>query len=106
MNNKLKSMFSLCKRSGNMLSGDMQVTKALSGKKAKLIIVATDVSDNTKENFKNKSAYYGVPYIEFGFRDEISALIGTNNKTVFCVTDENFSNKIKELISLETTEIN
>lgn len=101
MNSKLKSMFSLCKKSGNMLSGDVQVSQAISGKKAKLLIIAADASDNTKKNFESKAKYYNVEYFIFGDRDEMSGLIGSNNKTTFCITDENFANKIKELILLE-----
>lgn len=101
MNNKLKSMFSLCKKSGNMLSGDVQVSQAISGKKAKLLIIANNASDNTKKNFEDKAKYYKVEYFIFGDRDEMSQLIGLNNKTVFCIIDENFANKIKELILAE-----
>lgn len=98
MDKKLQSMFSLSKRAGKLLSGEVQVSNALSGKNASLIIVATDVSDNTKDSFRSKCNFYNVDFLEYGTRDEISALIGSHNKTVFCVTDVNFANNIKKLI--------
>lgn len=101
MNNKLKSMFSFCKRSGNLLTGDVQVSNALSKKKAKIVIVANDISDNGFKTYKNKCDYYKVDFLKFGDRNEINALIGDDNKAVFCIIDENFAKKIKELIELE-----
>ncbi len=104
MDNKLKTMISFCKRSGNLLSGDVQVSNALSKKKAKLIIIASDVSENTTKNFVSKCEHYKVDCLIFGLREEINELIGDYNKTVFCVIDDNFANRIKELILLELKE--
>ncbi len=101
MDNKLKTMLSFCKRSGNILSGDVQVSNALSKKKAKLVIIATDVSENTTKNFVDKCDYYKIDCIQYGLRDEISSSIGMVNKTVFCITDENFAKTIKNLIMSE-----
>ncbi len=106
MDNKLKSMFSLCKRSGNLLSGDVQVTNALSKKLAKLIIIIDDASENTEKTFTNKSAHYQIPCIKYGDRVEINYAIGTENKAVFAIIDENFANRIQELITLEQETIN
>lgn len=101
MDNKLKSMFSLCKRSGNLLSGEVQVTNSLSKKNAKLVIIADDVSDNTKKTFINKCEFYKIECIQYGNREEINDLIGDYNKAVFCVVDESFAKRIKDLIILE-----
>ncbi len=106
MDNKLKSMFSLCKRSGNLLSGDVQVTNALSKKLAHLIIIIDDASENTVKTFTNKSHHYKIPCIKFGDRVEINYAIGTENKAVFAVTDENFAKRIQELITLEQESTN
>lgn len=101
MDNKLKSMISLCKRSGNLLSGEVQVSNALAKKKVKLIIIANDVSENTKNTFINKSNYYKIECVQFGDRDELNALIGDNNKAIFAIVDDNFAKRIKELILVE-----
>ncbi len=105
MDNKLKTMISFCKRSGNLLSGDVQVSNAMSKKKAKLIIIAEDVSENNKKNFVSKCEHHKADYLIFGQREEINELIGDYNKTVFCVIDDNFANRIKELILAEQTEM-
>ncbi len=101
MNPKLKSMFSLCKRSGNLLSGDVQVTNSLSKNTAKLVIIVSDASDNTLKTFTSKSLHYSIPCLHFGNRDEINLSVGTVNKAVFSIIDENFANRIQELILLE-----
>ncbi len=101
MNPKLKSMLSLCKRSGNLLSGDVQVTNAMTKNKAKLVIIVGDSSKNTEDTFSSKSKHYNIDFIKFGDRDELNMSVGTVNKAVFCVTDENFAKRIKELIEEE-----
>lgn len=101
MENKLKSMFSLCKRSGNLLTGDVKVSNALSKNKATLVIVTDDISNNGLKTYKNKCQYYNVDFLIFGNREEINEAVGEVNKAVFCITDENFANKIKELIENE-----
>ncbi len=101
MDNKLKTLLSFCKRSGNLLSGDVQVTNALSKKKAKLVIVVSDASDNTIKNFNDKCKFYNVDFLNFGEREEINNSVGMINKTVFCITDENFAIRIKELVNYE-----
>ncbi len=101
MNPKLKSMLSLCKRSGNLLSGDVQVTNAMSKNKAKLVIIVDDASANTEDTFSSKANHHNIDFLKFGDRETFNSAVGTVNKAVFCITDENFANRIKELISLE-----
>lgn len=94
MNKKIYAMFSLCQKAGKMISGEFAVEKALQNKTAKLIIIALDVSDNTREKFENKAVFYKTDFLHFGTKDELSGAIGKFNRAVFAIIDEGFANKI------------
>ncbi len=98
MDNKIASLLSICQKSGNLVSGELSCEKTLQKKKAKLVIIAEDASDNTKKKFINKSFFYNVPSYIFGTKDEISRFIGKNNRAVVIITEKNLSLKIKDLI--------
>ena len=62
--NKIFSMVGLATRAGKTVAGEFSVEKAVKQRKAKLVIVSTEASDNTKKLFRNKCEYYQVPYVE------------------------------------------
>ncbi len=66
-------------------------------KKAKLVIVCEDASDNTKEKF-SKICEDKIPIYIFGNKFDLSRSIGKDNKTVFAVLDGNFSKSIIKML--------
>lgn len=97
MNKKIYSMIGLCMRAGMLAYGsDMCEEKTKYGK-VRMLIVACDASDNTKNRFK-KLCNKNVIYVEFGTIDEISHAIGKENKAVIGVLDSNFCKKINEMV--------
>ena len=46
-------MLGLATRSGNLVSGEFMTEKAVKGRKAFLVIVSREASDNTKKKFTN-----------------------------------------------------
>lgn len=98
MDNKNVSILSLCQKAGFLKSGEFSCEKALQQKVAKLVIIASDASDNTKKKFVNKAFFYEVPSIVYGTKDELSSTIGKQNRATLIITDENFANMFtKEL---------
>lgn len=95
MNRKVLSLLSLCQRAGAMITGDESVEMAMKSGESRLVIVAEDASENTRQKFINKADYYKVPIFVMGSREELSHAIGKFNRTVFTIKDANFANKIK-----------
>lgn len=85
---KVLSLLGLTAKGGNLVSGEFQVDKSIKEGKAKLVIVATDASDNTKKDFNDACNYYKVPYMERGTKDELGHRIGKDYRAVIAVTDE------------------
>lgn len=100
-NDKVLSMLGLAAKAGKLVSGEFSVDKAIKDKKAKLVIVATDSSDNTKKDFKNACAYYRVPYLERGTKEQLGHHIGREFRATVAVTDEGFA---KAVLSKEETD--
>ena len=95
-------MLSLSMKAGKLLTGEQTVETALKKGDARLVIVAEDASDNTKNKFLNKGKYYNIPTLIFGSRDALSHAVGKFNRTVFAITDEGLAERIYREFSLQS----
>lgn len=101
MNRKILSLLSLAQRSGNMSTGESVVEQQIQKKKAFLVIIPEDASDNTKKKFTNKCKFYEVPIVIISTKDELSSAIGKYNRSTFAICSESFAqNILKELNSM------
>lgn len=67
-------------------------------KKAKLLLLAKDASENTKKEFKFICDKFDVNLIEFSDIESISKAIGKRNKAVICIKNINFAKEILKKI--------
>lgn len=65
--------------------------------KVKLIIVAEDSSDRTKDKFNKLSESYNIPIIISGDIEVLSKAIGKSNKAILGIEDINLSNEIQKI---------
>jgi len=96
MDRRLSSVLSLCMKAGMLRTGGFASEQALRGKEARLIILAGDASDNTKQKFINKAYYYETPVYIYGSIADLSRLTGVVNRAVFAVTDGGFAANIEK----------
>lgn len=99
MTRKALSLLSLCQRSGNMSTGEVAVENAIQHKKAFLVIIPEDASDNTKKKFLNKCKYYNIPVIVVSTKEELSSAIGKFNRSSFAVLNQSFAENIRNELS-------
>ncbi len=103
--NKVLSFLGLACRAGAVVSGEYATEKAVKSGKAKLCIVASDASDNTRKLFNDKCSYYEVPIIELGTKDELGKAIGKDYRASAAVTDSSFAEGlIKKYEELKKSE--
>ena len=79
---------------GKVVFGTDAVTDAINNGKIKLVIVACDAAERTRNNFKFICNKNKIPIYEFETIKKISKYIGKNNKAVIGIKDINFSNQI------------
>ena len=82
---------------GKISFGADSVENDIKKKMIKLVIVAEDSSNRTKDKFKRICENYDVPIIEFGNIETLSKAIGKNNKAIIGIKDVNLSKEIKKI---------
>lgn len=96
--NKVYSMLGLATRSRNLVSGEFSTEKAVKERKAFLVIVATDASDNTKKQFRNMCDFYHVEMREFGTKEELGRAMGKEMRASLAVINEGFAKSIIKIL--------
>lgn len=99
---KMLSMLGLAQRAGKVVSGEFSTEKAVKQRKAKVVIVAGDSSDNTKKNFRDMCTHYGVPLYEHSDKVTLGHAIGKEFRASLAVVDENFGNQIRCILDDES----
>lgn len=100
--NKALSLLSIAARGRNLVSGEYAVENAVKTGTAFLVILAEDVSANTKKMFTNMCDFYEVPLFQFGTRETLGHAIGKEFRASLAVTDEGLAKAI--IKQLETHE--
>lgn len=103
MNDKVLSTLSIAAKAGKIISGELSVEKAVKTGNAYLAIVAKDASDRTKKNFTDMCAFYEVPIIIYGSKDELGRFIGKEFRASVAVSDEGLATSVlKKYAQMET----
>ncbi|GMQ56953.1 hypothetical protein AN1V17_13470 [Vallitalea sediminicola] len=70
--------------------------KAVKNETAKLVIIATDSSKNTKKLFNNICFTHKVKLIEFGTKEDLGKAIGKDIRASIGILDDGFANAIEK----------
>jgi len=93
-NKPVLSLLGLATKSGNIASGEFSTEKAVKSRKAFMVIVAIDASDNTKKMFTNMCTFYEVPIFFFGSKEELGHAMGKQTRASLALLEEGFSKAI------------
>ena len=88
---KTLSTLGLAYRAKKLVLGE-EVLNQISN--VKLIIIANDISENSRERFLKKCNFYNIEYIDRFTSSEISNALGKNNVKVVGITDEGFKESL------------
>ena len=91
---KVINLIGLATKAGKTVSGEFSTEKAVKSKKAYLVMVSKEASDNTKKMFTNMCTYYKVPICYFGKKDELGHAMGKELRASLAVVDEGFARAI------------
>lgn len=94
--NRTFSLLGLATKAGRTVSGEFMTEKAVKEGKARLVIVGTDASANTKKNFRNMCEFYRVPYFEYGTKEELGHAMGKEMRASLAVIDDGFARSLKQ----------
>lgn len=81
---------------GKLVSGMDATLEGIKKHKVKLVIIASDASEKTKENIKYVCTNNDIKEIEFSTMEELGNIIGKKNRAIIGIRDESFSKGIME----------
>ena len=88
-------MLGLAQRAGKVASGEFSTEKAVKSKKAFLVVVASDASDNTK-----MCTFYKVPIAFYSDKVSLGHAIGKEFRASLAVLDEGFGKQIQKHLEI------
>ena len=92
----------LAKRAGKVIPGYRTCAGMLPGGKIRLLLVAEDASQNTKDKFESLCSRYHIPYAVYGTSGQLCEAAGMNGISVFGITDKNIADVMIKEIGNET----
>lgn len=96
-------LLGLSARAGKLISGEMLCQKAIRRRKAKLVIISEEASDNTLKKFMNMCKYYKIDFVVVGSKEMLGEAVGKGSRTVLAVTDEGLKEAV--LKQLQNSEM-
>jgi ribosomal protein L7Ae-like RNA K-turn-binding protein len=97
---KVYNLLGLATKSRNVASGELSAEKAAKGKKAFLVIIAEDASDNTKKMFTNMCTFYNVPIYFFGTKDSLGHAMGKEFRASLAILDKGLAEAIEKILKV------
>lgn len=92
------SFIGLIQKSGNLICGYNNCIYDIKKDKCKLLIIAEDASQNTRDKFISLCKSRNIPYMVYGSKNEFGFKLGKSPKSVLAVKDENMSKVVQDMI--------
>lgn len=99
MKDRILAFISIANKAGKVASGEFATETAVKSGKAKLVIVASDASENTKKFFNDKCRFYSVKCIEYGTKEQLGRACGKDFRSNAAILDKGFGDNILRLIA-------
>ena len=96
--NRALGLIGISAKAGKVAFGTEQVQEGIERNKIKLVIVAEDASDRTKENFIRLATKHNVKMVIYQTIENLSRAIGKQNKAVIAIKDNNLGEEIYKII--------
>ena len=90
------TMLGFAAKARALVSGETGCLQAISRGKVKLVIVARDASENTRERFVHRCRRAGVPAVLTGTKMELGAAMGKPERSCIAIADSGFAKTILE----------
>lgn len=99
MNSQFLQLLGLAARARKIVSGEELVVKEIRNNNAKLVILASDASNNSSKKIQDKCTYYNVEYHVFGDRYQLGTAIGKEARVALAIIDSGFAKKMSSLLN-------
>ena len=93
---KVLSLIGLAMKAGRCTSGETMTENETKLGRARLVIVASDASDNTKKKFRDMCKFYKVPICFYGDKDTLGHAMGKEFRASLAILDKGFADGIRK----------
>lgn len=101
INQKFYSFLGLCQKSGQIVSGEIGVNNEFKKGNIKLLILAEDASDSTKERYLYLAKKQKVKSIISGNKDLLGSAIGKNYRAIIGIKDKSMADNLMKIYKEE-----
>lgn len=99
LNNNYLNVLGLAFRARKCSTGEETIIQDIRKSKAKLILIANDISEVTKKKITDKCETFDIPYMEVDDRRTLAHAIGKSERVAIAILDKGFAKKIFTLLS-------
>ena len=94
---RLLNMIGLARRAGKVSTGAFVCEKMIKSRRARLVILARDASENTKKAVTDSCRFYDIRVIEIADMESLGHITGGGDRAVVSVNDNNFAKAISDI---------
>lgn len=91
---KVLAMIGMAKRAGKVTTGAPLCEKAVRSGRAKLVIIAEDISKNGKKAMTDCCKHYRVPWIQYATKSSLGEFTGAEERAVAAISDEGLAKAV------------
>lgn len=102
---KVLSLIGLAMKAGRCTSGEMMTESETKSGRARLVIIASDASENTKKKFRDMCKFYEVPIYIYGDKDTLGHAMGKEFRASLAILDEGFAKGIRKQLEIKNNTI-
>lgn len=98
MKKKYLNLLGLAYRAQKCSTGEETIVRDIQKKRARLVLLASDIGPQTNKKITNKCKTYDIPFVVVDNREIISQAIGKSQRVAIAILDEGFAKKFKSLL--------
>jgi len=98
MKHNYLNIVGLAYRARKCTTGEETIVQHIRENKVKLLLLASDVSNQTKKKYTDKCKTFKVPYIEVDDRKTLGNAIGKSERVAIAILEDGFAKKLQTLL--------
>jgi len=100
MKHNYLNLVGLAYRARKCSIGEEIIVKDIQQRKAKLILLASDIGSQTRKKITDKCNTYDIPYVVVDDRVTLANALGKSQRVAVAILDEGFATKIRSLLQV------
>ncbi len=92
------NIIGLANRAGKCTFGEELIVKEIQSKKSKIVLIASDIGDQTRKKLTDKCTFYHIPYFFVDDRETLSQAVGKSGRVAISIHENGFAKKLIALL--------